>query len=288
MYRMKWLGVVVVLLLVLGMIAGCKPKAVVQQAQPQAPIATTAPVDNLSGKLKIAGSTSVQALSTQLADAFMKKHPRVEIDVVGGSLNSGIKAVQDGAADIGAVPRVLTAQEMSTYKNYVIALQGVVIIVHPSNRVSSLTPDQARQIFAGQITNWQDVGGSGAVINLFTRERGSGTRSILQGIIMDKDKISTNAGIQNSTENIRSSVAGDPTAIGYLSLGDLNQSVKALTIQGVQPNRQTVFNGSYKISRPYFYLTKDEPQGLTKVFIDFVLSPEGQAIVANMKFVTVR
>lgn len=287
MYRMKWLGAVIVLLLVLGMIAGCKPKAV-QQAQPQAPIATTAPVDNLSGKLKIAGSTSVQALSTQLAGAFMKKHPRVEIDVVGGSLNSGIKAVQDGAADIGAVPRMLTSQEMSTFKNYVIALEGVVIIVHPSNRVSSLTPDQARQVFAGQITNWQGVGGSGAVINLFTRERGSGTRSVLQDIIMNKDKISTNAGIQNSTENIRSSVAGDPTAIGYISLGDLNQAVKALAIQGVQPNRQTVFNGSYKISRSYFYLTKDEPQGLSKAFIDFVLSPEGQAVVANMKFVTVK
>ncbi len=289
--KIKWLGVAVVALLVLGMAAGCRPKAAqqaqtAQQAQSQAPISTAAPVDTLSGTLKIGGSTSVQALNTELAGAFMKKHPGVKVQVVGGSLDSGITAVQKGTADIGAVPRVLTAQEMSAFKNYVIALEGVVIIVNPANGVSGLTMDQARQVFDGQITNWQAVGGGAAAIDLFTRERGSGTRSILQGIVMGQDKISSTAGIQNSTEAIRAAVAGDHGGIGYISLGDLNSSVKALSIQGVRPSRQTVFNASYKISRPYFYITKDDPQGLTKAFIDFVLSPEGQAVVAKMKFVT--
>lgn len=287
MYRIKWLGVVAIILLGVGMLAGCHPKAAQQQAQPQAPaIATATPVaDNLSGTIKISGSTTMQALSTQLANAFMKKHPNVKINVAGGSLDSGIKAVQDSTAEIGAVPRMLTAQEMSTFKNYIIALEGVVIIANPANKVSGLTMDQARQIFSGQITNWQDVGGSAAAINLFTRERGSGTRSVLQNIVMGQDKFSSNAGVQNSTESIRSSVAGDPTAIGYISLGDLDRSVKALALGGVYPNKQTVFNASYKISRPYFYLTKDEPQGPTKAFIDFVLSSEGQAVVTDMKFV---
>jgi len=285
--KIKWLGIVVVVLLVLVMAAGCRPKAA-QQAQSEAPASATTPVDTLSGPLKIGGSTSVQALNTELADAFMKKHPAVKIQVVGGSLNSGINAVQNGTADIGAVPRVLTAQEMSACKNYVIALEGVIIIVNPANRVSGLTLDQARQIFDGQITNWQAVGGGAANIDLFTRERGSGARSILQDVVMGQDKISSNAGIQNTTEAIRAAVAQDPAAIGYISLGDLNNSVKALSILGVRPTMQTVFNASYKISRPYFYITKDEPQGLTKAFIDFVLSPEGQAVVAGMKFVTVR
>jgi phosphate transport system substrate-binding protein len=240
---------------------------------------------SLSGNLKIAGSTSIQPLSTQLANAFMQKYPNVKVTVVGGSTSSGLEFAQNGSADIGAVSRVLTAAEMSTYKNYLIALEGVVIIVNPSNKVASLTMDQARQIFDGQITNWQDVGGGNATINLFIRERGASARAVFQDILMGSDSFSPSAGIQTSTEAIGDSVAGDPDAIGFISLGDLDQSVKALALQGVQPSMQTVFNGAYKISRPFFYVTKDEPQGLTKAFIDFVLSPEGQAVVADAKLV---
>jgi phosphate transport system substrate-binding protein len=293
---MKWLvtaiGAAIVLSIVVVVITRSGSK--VPSAQPQAltatgtttTITTAAPlVDNLSGDLKIAGSTSMQPLSTQLASAFMKKHPNVKITVVGGSTGSGLGFAQDGSADIGAVSRVLTAAEMSAYRNYVIAMEGVVIIANPSNKVASLTMDQARQIFDGQIVNWQDVGGGNATIDLFTRERGAGARAVFQDILMRKDSFSTSAGIQTSTEAMRSTVAGDPNAIGFISLGDLDQSVRALALQGVQPSMQTVFNGAYKISRPFFYVTKDEPQGLTKAFIDFVLSPEGQAVVEDAKLV---
>ncbi len=296
MIRTKWLGAaigaVVMLLLVVVVIAGCRSK--VPAAQPQTPTTagttatpTAAPV-SLSGNLKIAGSTSIQPLSTQLANAFMQKYPNVKVTVVGGSTGSGLEFAQNGSADIGAVSRVLTAAEMSTYKNYLIAMEGVVIIVNPSNKMASLTMDQARQIFDGQITNWQDVGGGNATINLFIRERGASARAVFQDILMGSDSFSTSAGIQTSTEAIRDSVAGDPDAIGFISMGDLDQSVKALALQGVQPSMQTAFNGTYKISRPFFYVTKDEPQGLAKAFIDFVVSPEGQAVVAGAKLVKVQ
>ncbi len=297
MSRKKWLGAAIgvgcVLLLMVVIIAGCRPNA--PSAQPQAPLTPATPattavspaVDNLSGNLKIAGSTSMQPLSTELANAFMQKYPNVKVTVVGGSTDSGLKFAQDGTADIGAVSRVLTAAEMSTYKNYLIAMEGVVIIVHPSNKVAALTMDQARQIFDGQITNWQDVGGSSGTIDVYTRERGAGNRAVFQDILMGNDQFSTGAGIQTSAEAMRSSVAVDPNAIGFISLGDLDQSVKALALEGVQPSTQTVFNGSYKISRPFFYVTKDEPQGLAEAFINFVLNKDGQAVVAATKLVPV-
>ena len=199
----------VVLSLVVVVIAGCRSN--VQSAQPQAltttgttavttAITTAAPPVSLSGNLKIAGSTSIQPLSTQLANAFMQKYPNVKVTVVGGSTGSGLEFAQNGSADIGAVSRVLTAAEMSTYKNYLIAMEGVVIIVNPSNKVASLTMDQARQIFDGQITNWQDVGGGNATIDLFIRERGASARAVFQDILMSSDSFSTSAGIQTSTE----------------------------------------------------------------------------------------
>jgi phosphate transport system substrate-binding protein len=285
-----------VLVLTAIIAAGCSSKAPAGQ-QPQAPATTGTPattaavapvVANLTGNLKIAGSTSMQPLSTELANAFMQKNPNVKITVVGGSTASGLGFVQDGSADIGAVSRMLTAAEMSTDKNFLIAMEGVVVIVHPSNKVASLTLDQARQIFDGQISNWQNVGGSNASIDLFTRDLGAGNRAVFQDILLKNDQFSSSAGVQTSADGMRSAVATDPNAIGFISLGDLDKSVKALALQGVQPTEQTVFNGSYQVSRPFFYVTKDEPQGLVKAFIDFVLSPDGQAIVAATKLVSVK
>ncbi len=283
----KWLGTAAVLLLLLAAASGCSHKAGPQAASSVVSSAA-APIDNLSGTLKIAAPISAQALSAQLADAFEKLHPHVTISVVSGPAVSGTREIQNGTADIGAVTRELTGQEKSTVTATLIAMDGVVIIVHPSNGVAGLTLDQAKGIFDGQITNWQDVGGSNSVIDLFTRERGAGARSMIQDKVMGSDQISPEAGVQTSTEAIRDTVAGDPAAIGYISLDDLDQSVKALAIQGVLPNLQTISDGSYAISRPVLYLTKGDPQGLAKAFIDYVLSPGGQSVVAGMKLVKVK
>ncbi|MGB9792056.1 MAG: phosphate ABC transporter substrate-binding protein [Thermacetogeniaceae bacterium] len=238
--------------------------------------------------IRIAGSTSVQPLSEELADAFMKKNPGITVIVAGGGSSAGIKAAHEGTADIGASSRELTPEEKKGLTETVIAKDAIAIIVNPKNSVSQLSLAQIRGIFAGEITNWKDVGGKDAPIHLFTREEGSGTRGAFEEIVMGKGKrITGKASVQNSTGAIRTAVEWDESAIGYISLGCVNERVKVVAVDGVKPSRETVLRGTYKLWRPFIYLTKGEPTGAAKKFIDFVLSEEGQRIVGEM-FVPVK
>ncbi len=275
--KIKRLRLLIIALMLVAAAAGCGRKP---QQQPAA-VQNAAPLQHLSGSLKLIGAAATVPVSEDLAAAFTEMYPDVKINVVGGTTLTGIRAVSVGSADIGLASRNLASSEQSTVDGTKIGFEGVAAIVHPSNGVNALTLDQVRQIFSGQITDWKDVGGPDAHIDLFTREEGSSARSIIQDTVMDNTQINPGAGIQTSIEAIRGAVAQDPDAIGYVSLGDLDQTVKALAIQGVQPNQQTVDEGVYKISHPLLFLTKGEPTGLVKDFIDWVLSPEGQAIVGQ-------
>lgn len=236
----------------------------------------------LSGTIKIAGSTSVQPLSDALAEAFMAKNPGVKVNVAGGGSGAGIRAAQEGTADIGASSRKLKPEEEAGLYQTKIAMDGIAVVVHPGNPVSNLTMEQVKKIFAGEIESWDQVGGNKAPINVVTREAGSGTRGTFEDLVMGEgNAITPNAVVQTSNGAVRTAVAGDPNAVGYLSLGAVNEQVKALKIDGVEATRENVLSGSYKISRPFLYLTKTEPQGIIKSFIDFALSPEGQQIVAT-------
>jgi phosphate transport system substrate-binding protein len=167
-----------------------------------------------------------------------------------------------------------------------IGKDGIVVAVNTQNSVSDLTTDQVKSIFSGNTTNWKEVGGSDATINVITREDGSGTRKAFEEIVMGKEtKIQKSAIVQSSTEAVKQAVKQDPNAIGYISLANLDDSVKALKIGGVAPSEATVADGTYKVQRPFLFLTKGDAQGAVKEFIDWVLSPAGQEIVKSEKVV---
>lgn len=236
---------------------------------------------NPTNTIYIAGSTSVQLLSEELANAFMRENPEISVNVSGGGSSAGIKAAREGTADVGSSSRELKSEEKKGLREIPIAIDGIALVVNPANKVSGLSLDEVRRIYTGEITNWKEVGGEDDSINALTREEGSGTRGAFEEIVMKGSHISSRVGVQNTTGSLRTAVAGDPRAIAYISLGNVNNAVKVVAVDGILPGRETVRNGSYKLVRPFLYLTGEQPRELVKRFIDFVLSPEGQRIVGE-------
>jgi phosphate transport system substrate-binding protein len=168
--------------------------------------------------------------------------------------------------------------EAAALRSTVVAKDGIVVVVHPSNKVSGLTLDQVRGLYNGKIRNWKEIGGIDSPVTIVSRESGSGTRSSFEQIVGDV-KLTDNAIIQDSNGTIRETVANDANALGYLSHGLLNEKIKALAIDGVACTSDEIIQGRYKLVRPIFFLTKTEPQGDLAGFIDYVLSPDAQKIL---------
>jgi len=249
------------------------------------PSAAPTSASTLSGTITVAGSTTVQPLAEELAEAFMAANPGVKIQVQGGGSSVGVKSAGQGTVDIGTASREIKDSELAEFpdlKIYTIAIDGIAIVTHPEVSVSDLTVEQVRDIFSGKITNWKEVGGPDRPIVVVSREEGSGTRGAFEELVMGKDaKIVATAILQNSNGAVRTTVAGTPDSIAYLSFGYLDRSVKALRIGGVEATTANVLNGSYPISRPLNMLTKGEPKGVVKAWLDWILGPDGQAIVAK-------
>ena len=246
--------------------------------------------------ISVNGSTSVQPLAEELAKAFKAKNPNVTIDIQGGGSGVGIKSANDGVVDIGMSSRDLKTEEKNL-KEFKIAIDGIAVIVNPSNGVTNLTMEQIQKIYIGEITDWSQLGGKAGKITVVTREEGSGTRGAfieLTGIEMkegDKkvDKTAATAITQGSTGAVMTTVVSDPNAIGYASYGAVkeNTGIKLLSVEGAETTAENIYAGSYKISRPFLMLTKVEPTGAVKEFIDFILSAEGQGIVESHSYLKV-
>lgn len=234
----------------------------------------------LKDSITVAGSTSVQPFSEVLAEEFMAQYPQAKVNVQGGGSSQGIEAVRTGVAEIGASSRELKSEEKA-FHEYLIAKDGIVIVVHPTNPLNDLSLAHVRDIFSARIDNWQQLGGRDKEIVLVSREAGSGTRDGFETLAMNKESVSDRALIANSTGAIRTIVAGDRNAIGYISLAVLDSTVKPLKIDGVKPTADNILDGKYSISRPFIYLTNEKPSGLAKAFIDFVLSEQGQKILED-------
>jgi phosphate transport system substrate-binding protein len=236
--------------------------------------------------LRIAGSTSMQPLMEDLGQTYTEQQEYVTVDVQGEGSGLGIALARENRIDIGTASRKPTAEEERDPDTggkrlwwTAIAQDGIALVVHPQNAVGGLTLPQARDIFFGRILDWEEIGGIPSEIVVVSREDGSGTREVFEEMVMEEKRVTLTAIVMPSSEAVVEYVARHPTAIGYLSMGYLSPQVKALPVEGVSPTPEDIQSGAYPLTRPLYLLTGQEPTGEVKAFIEFALSPAGQAVV---------
>jgi phosphate transport system substrate-binding protein len=227
--------------------------------------------------ITIAGSTSVMPFIEKLSEHFMVDRPGFRINVQGGGSTAGIQACFNKTIEIGMSSRQLK-QEETVLKDIVICYDGISIVVHPKNPIRELTLKQIRGIFNGQIKNWKELGWIDRKIDAITREEGSGTRGSFEDLIMKNEEINDSIMVQDSNGSVKEIVATDPYAIAYISLGLVDNRVRALSIDGVSASLENIKNKKYKIVRPFLFITNGTPNEFVQTFIDYVLSIEGQNI----------
>ena len=239
--------------------------------------------------LTVTGSTTVMPIAEVAATEFEAANPGKRILVSGIGSSAGIEAVTKGTCDIGTSSRDLKPEEKSLgLVDVKIALDAIAVIVNPSNPVTGLTKAQVSDIFQGKIKNWKEVGGPDLEIGLVNRDEASGTREAFSKFVLGTADFDPTAAVLPGTGQVRSVVAQAPGAVGYISLGFVDPSVKALAIDGIPANETTVGNGTYPLSRYLHFLTKGQPTGLAKAYIDFVLSPKIQdSVVRDAGFLPV-
>ena len=237
----------------------------------------------LSGTVSTDGSTSMEKVINSLGESFMAMNKDVKFTYNPTGSGSGIQAVSEGRCDIGLSSRALKDDEKASgLVETVVALDGIAIVVNPENPVSDLDIDTIAKIYTGEITNWKDVGGNDAEIVLIGREAGSGTRDGFESITDTKDACQYRQEL-TSTGDVINTVSQNPDAIGYASLSAVGDSVKALTVGGVEATEATVKDGSYVVQRPFVLVTKEgtERSPAAQAFFDYATSGEVADIIAN-------
>ena len=237
-------------------------------------------------EITVGGSTSVQPLMEEIAEAFYEDGLGM-ITVQGGGSSVGAKGATDGTFDVGMLSRDLKEEEKENLEGIVIALDGIVIIVNKENEISDITLEQAKKIYTGEITNWKELGGSDGEIAVVSREEGSGTRDGFESIVgFDSEELVSDAEIQNATGAVVSSINGNKNAIGYISLGSLSEDVKVLNVAGVEASTDSIKNGSYTLQRPFVLAVQKENENSQALF-DYIFSNEGKAIIEENKYIAV-
>lgn len=241
--------------------------------------------------VSVMGSTSIQPFAEMLAQDFDAANPTLKVEVQGGGSAQGLKVVAEDTAEIGMCSRELKKEE-SGYVRIQIAVDGLAIVVHPSNPINNLTREQIAAIFGGKdkagkaVTNWNYFSTPGrpmpdAAIHIITREEGSGTREAFQKLVMKEVRISRKAVTQESNGAVKELVRADRAGIGYMSLGLVGSELKIIGVDGVLPTHATVTDKSYGLVRPFLFVTKKgKPiSAASQSFIDYVLSDSGQKLL---------
>ena len=242
--------------------------------------------------LVIQGSSTVLPIAQMAAEVYMEQNPGVNVSVRGGGSGNGIAAVIDQACDIGNASRFIRQSELeNAVANggypvpHRIAMDGIAVVVHPSNSIEGLTIEQVKDIYSGKITNWSELGGSNQAIVLVSRDSSSGTYGVFNDLILQGERLSQTALLQASNGAVAGVVADTRGAIGYVGFGYLSDSLKPLVIDGVSPRASNVVNGSYPVARGLFMFTNGWPEGLAADFLGFIISIEGQKIAEETGYV---
>ena len=254
-----------------------------------------------AGELTINGSTTILPFAQVAVERFMASRPEVRISLSGGGTGNGIKALIDGTADIANASRVIRQGEAERARGkgvnpvrFVVALDCIVPIVHPGNPVRSLTLDQLKKIYTGEIVNWKEVGGEDAPIAAVGRDSSSGTYGTWQEMVVErgdvqgrKSRVAARTQVVASSGAMVGTVAGNRFAIGYDGIGYVDDTIRALSVEGVAPSAENAKAGRYPLSRELYMYTAGEPAGDAKSFIDYMLSQDGQRIVEDEGFIPV-
>ena len=263
-------------------------ESTVAESSAAAPAETTT---DLSGSISMVGSTSMEKLANALSKAFMEEYPDVTVTAEFVGSGAGIEAVTNGTADIGNSSRSLKDEEKAAgVVENVVAIDGIAVCVDPANEVADLTKEQLTNIYNGTVTNWKEVGGADEPIIVIGREAGSGTRGAFEELVdlVDGCKYANEL---DSTGAVIAKVASTPGAIGYASLDALDDSVKALSLEGVEATAENIKAGNYFLSRPFVMATKgeiSEQNDLVQAWFDFVLGDEGQQVASEVGLITVK
>lgn len=246
---------------------------------------------DLSGSISMVGSTSMEKLANALSEAFMEEYPEVTVTAEFVGSGAGIEAVTNGTADIGNSSRSLKDEEKAAgVVENVVAIDGIAVCVDPANEVADLTKEQLTNIYNGTVTNWKEIGGADEPIIVIGREAGSGTRGAFEELVDLKDACKY-ANELDSTGAVIAKVASTPGAIGYASPDALDDSVKALSLEGVEATAENIKAGNYFLSRPFVMATKgeiSEQNDLVQAWFDFVLGDEGQQVASEVGLITVK
>jgi len=252
----------------------------------------------LAQETNISGSTSVSRVIDVLAEEYNKTHPENYIAVQGIGSTAGITLVNKGVADIGMSSRYLTDQEQSDkLKVFPIAFDGLAVVTNRSNSVNNVSREQLFDIYKGKITNWKEVGGADQPIAVVTREASSGSRYSFESllgltkIINDRlvSDINPNNLVVNSNSMVKTIVNHNPHAIGFISVGSIDRSIKAITFEGVEPISKNIANHSYELARPFLLLHKiDSVSEESKDFIKFVKSKQGQDLIEEYGYTRIK
>lgn len=239
------------------------------------------------GQIDIAGGTAHIPVMKGAAKQIMTYNPDVRITVAGGGSGAGVQKVGEGLAQIGNTGRALKEGEIQKYGlvTFPFAIDGVAVAVNPKNPVDGLSKAQLKDIFAGKIKNWKEVGGADAPIALYVREDGSGTRETFEERALDKGTSAESANVINSNGAMKTAISQNPDAIGYVGIGHLDNSIKGVKIDGMVPSQEGAANGDYKVTRLLYMNTKGEPTGIVESFVNYIFSPAGAELIKEAGYI---